>query len=525
MMADPSSIPSPLSDSNYNSSSSARTSSISHNDNENDKQLEAGLAHNSPIHANSGSTPQIKDDISDESLTRLSSCRTHTHSHRSQSATRNSVLRHGTPIHPSTSRLSRHESLVEPSISLFREAVFILIICTAQLMTQAALGQVIASLHVIGDWFSTTQHTVTSGELSWFAAGYSLTVGTFILPAGRLGDLYGHKKIFIIGFAWFGVWSLIAGFSAYAKSQVFFAVCRAMQGIGPALLLPNALAILGRTYHPGPRKDMAFSLFGATAPGGFCLGATFSSLLAKLAWWPWAFWIMGIACLALAALGIVVIPHIPESESERFTKGQKGALDLPGACTGVAGLVLINFAWNQGPVVGWPTVYVYVLLIVGFLFVLAFFLIERRAAFPLLPISAFTGETGFVLACMAAGWSSFGIWVFYQWQFQEISRGDSPLNIAGKVSPTAVSGLVAAVTSGLVMSRVRPAVIMVVSMSGFCIGNIITATAPVAQTYWAQIFVAMVIMPWGMVSHFLVFLFRKGRTAAHKLYRTGLVFP
>lgn len=154
------------------------------------------------------------------------------------------------------------------NFSPIHETAFIAVVCCAQLLTQAGLAQSIAPLHIIGASFGTTD----PAQLSWYPAAYSLTVGTFILPAGRLGDIYGHKKIFIIGWLWFCVFSLLCGFSIYVqqaglKGAVFFCVCRAFQGIGPALILPNALAILGRTYEAGNKKNMTFALFGACAPG------------------------------------------------------------------------------------------------------------------------------------------------------------------------------------------------------------------------------------------------------------------
>lgn len=144
---------------------------------------------------------------------------------------------------------------------------------------------------------------------------------------------------------------------------------RAMQGIGPAFLLPNGVALLGRAYPPGPRKNLVFSIFGLTAPTGFIVGALFSSLIAQFGWWPWIYWANCIACLLFAGLSWGFIPPMDGYNPERE---MKGSLDLPGCLTGVTGLILINFAFNQGPVVGWPTVYVYVLLIVGFLFMGAF---------------------------------------------------------------------------------------------------------------------------------------------------------
>ena len=126
-----------------------------------------------------------------------------------------------------------------PSFSLFHEVAYIAVVSSAQLMTQAALAQSIAPLHVIGRTLNTTNH----GQLSWLAAGFSLTVGTFILPAGRWGDLYGHKRLFTIGYFWFALWSLIAGFTAFSHNLIFFAFCRGMQGLGPASESPRPVEI------------------------------------------------------------------------------------------------------------------------------------------------------------------------------------------------------------------------------------------------------------------------------------------
>ncbi|SCU93366.1 LADA_0G02696g1_1 [Lachancea dasiensis] len=374
--------------------------------------------------------------------------------------------------------------------SLLKEIAFVAVVCCAQLMTQAGLAQAIAPLDIIGDSFGIQ----SPGELSWFAAGYSLTVGTFILIAGRLGDLYGHKKLFVLGFLWYSLWSLLAGFSVYSN-RIFFDCCRAFQGLGPALLLPNALAIFGRIYEPGRRKNFIFSLFGATAPSGFVLGATFSSIFSQLLWWPWSYWVMSIACLALAISGIVVIPHTPSPNKVTSVVKQ---IDLMGGVTGVIGLILVNFAWNQGPVVGWPTPYTYVLLIVGILFLVLFAFIESRAEYPLVPLQALSRDSIFVLACVGTGWSSFGIWLFYLWRFLQGLRGVTPLLASAQVAPVAISGLCAAITTGHALAHYPPSSIMLFAMTAFTVGCILICTAPVHQSYWAQTFVSIIVMPWGM---------------------------
>ncbi|SCV04283.1 LAME_0H17216g1_1 [Lachancea meyersii CBS 8951] len=382
------------------------------------------------------------------------------------------------------------QSHVDKPQSLVGEALFVTVVCCAQLMTQAGLALSIAPVDIIGRSFGTTN----AGELSWFSAAYSLTVGTFILIAGRLGDTYGHKKLFVVGFLWYALWSLLAGFSVYS-TRIFFDCCRAFQGLGPALLLPNALGILGRTYEPGKRKNLVFSFFGATAPGGFVLGATFSSIFSQLLWWPWSYWVMAIACLALGVAGIFVIPHTPSPKHELPVMDQ---LDVWGAITGISGLVLINFAWNQGPVVGWPTPYTYALLIVGFVILTVFVFIEFRATLPLVPFSTLSKDAAFVLACVAAGWSSFGIWLYYLWRMMEVLRSQSPLLSSAQFVPAAASGLCAAMTTGYVLGHVKPSYVMLIAMVAFTVGGILIATAPVNQTYWAQTFVSIIVMPWGM---------------------------
>ncbi|MCJ1295871.1 hypothetical protein MMC34_007435 [Xylographa carneopallida] len=385
--------------------------------------------------------------------------------------------------------LSIHAS--KPQISLLREVAFIIIVCLAQLLTQAALGQAIAPLHIIAASFGNP----SPGELSWFAAGYSLTVGTFILVAGRLGDIFGYKNLFLLGWLWFSLWSLIAGLSVYAHSEIFFDFCRAMQGVGPAVLLPNALALLGYTYPPGMRKDMIFALFGATAPGGFVIGTVFASLLAERATWPIAYYCMAIVCFLIAICAIFIVPS-PENDPD--APQQDKSFDFIGAIVGIAGLVLFNVAWNQAPSVGWGTPYVIVLLILGLIFIIAFFFIERRVKSPLLPLDALSGNVGFVLGCIALGWSSFGIWLYYFWQFLEVLRQEPPLLTAAHNTPSAISGLCASVTTGFLLSRIATSWIMVIAMCAFFIGGTLVATMPIDQSYWLQTFFATVIAPWGM---------------------------
>jgi MFS family permease len=202
------------------------------------------------------------------------------------------------------------------------------------LFTEAGLGNTQAIVHVIGDHYG-----LATGELPWLIAGYSLTVGTFILISGRFGDVFGYKRMLLIGFSWMAVWSLILGLSVYSN-HVLFTFARILQGIGPAIMLPNGLAILGATYAPGRRKAMVFSIFGACAPTGSIIGSAFAGLF-ELGWWPWTYWSFAIYLVLITVLGVYAVPD-PPKKSEFADKPMKEKirdLDLPGAVTGVTALV------------------------------------------------------------------------------------------------------------------------------------------------------------------------------------------
>jgi len=206
-----------------------------------------------------------------------------------------------------------------PFHSPAREILFVGVVCVAQLSTQVSLGQTLNLVHIIGDQFNTTN----PGTLSWFVASYSLTVGSFILLFGRFGDYFGHKRLLIFGLCWFSLWSMVAGVSNYSN-YILFIFARVLQGklstpfecsvshgsildIGPAMCLPNAVALLGATYPPGLRKNLVFAVFGAVAPLGALIGAVFGGIFQDN--WPWAFYSLALVLTTAAIVSHFVLPN------------------------------------------------------------------------------------------------------------------------------------------------------------------------------------------------------------------------
>lgn len=410
-----------------------------------------------------------------------------------------------------------------------RQVVGVAILCMAMLLTQSTLGQSVVPLPYIARTFNVEQ---SEAQQSWFAASFSLTVGTFVLPAGRIGDIAGHKLIVILGYVILCIFSLLAGLTHYTGSYVFFDVCRAMQGVGCAILLPNSLAILGRIFAPGTyAKHLSFSFFAATAPNGFLVGGLFTTLFGmnrELGWW-WGFYIMAITAALLAVVSGWVLPSEEEmravSASWKLDSQGSGSdtpsqrqqhkagiepetaliqsqaplwkrLDLFGTITGVVGLVLFNFAFNQALVVGWQTVYVYVLLIVGVLFIGLFIYGEGKALYPLLPTSVFHLSSTLILASLALGWASFGIWVFYLNLIQQTIRNYAPIFTILTYVPAGFFGVVAAFSSAQILGRTSPPFVMLLSLLAFCTGNCIAGNEPVSAT--ALPYISSGIMPFGM---------------------------
>ena len=420
----------------------------------------------------------------------------------------------GPPGHlaPMASRAS--SVWISDTLSRPREAAMVAIICSTQICALMGLMGPIFISREIGAGLGVD----APAQLAWIVSGYSLTVGTFILVSGRLGDQFGYKNVLLVGYAWYAVWSVVVGLSVFHRGGggwVLAVFARVLQGIGPALCLPNALAILGAAYPPGHRKAMVFSFFGAVAPYGGVFGAAMASVLA-LAWWPWAFWGFAIFFVALGVAGYLIIPDMPMHRARgpasraRSTRppsllSRLGALstelDIPGAAVGVAALVLFNVGWNMAPIHGWGRPEAIAPLILGLALFAVFIFVELHVAErPLVPLDALNVETGFVLTATLCGWATFGIWALYTVQILEDIRGLSPLLTSAWFSPVIVAGTIAAVTSGKLLGRwgVTPPVVMTMAAMGFFVGIILIGTTPVYQIYWGQTFVSMVVIPFGM---------------------------
>ncbi|KAM0724227.1 hypothetical protein Q7P37_000109 [Cladosporium fusiforme] len=398
---------------------------------------------------------------------------------------------------PSSSSGSAEPPPPEIRMSKIHEIAFVVNVCLAQFLSLGGLSQTIAPGFIIG-----VSLGADYAKLSLATAAYGMALGTLILPAGRLGDMFGHKRIFILGWLWFALWSLFCGFSDY-RGYTMLVAGRAMQGIGPALTVPNGIALVGRTFPLGLKRNFSISVFGGMGPIGMVVGSSFSALCAEKGWWQWSFWALSITSVLISLLSLLIIPADSRQHMASSTNLPKPRwwvkFDLPGAITGIAGLVMINFAFNEAPIVGWHRSYIPFILVLGLISFAIFIYIELRvASHPLIPLKGLTREAAFVLACIACGWGSHGIWVVGYFVFQTRFRHLTPLTAVAEKVPVAPIGLACAMGVAFVLRRVRVAWVMFAAMLAFLVGTLFLATAPVGQSYFLNTFFSIIIMPLAM---------------------------
>ena len=170
----------------------------------------------------------------------------------------------------------------EALTSAWEETGFVFSIVMSQALTEYFIsGFMILIPPVVEDLYIPRQ------AVTWPTSACTVVISAFLIPFGRLADVYGGFPVYVAGSAWLAVWSLIVGFS---KSEIMLDTCRALQGLGPAAYLPAGLTLLGNMYRPGPRKNLIFSIYGAMAPLGFFAGMFLAGIVAQCAHWLVYFW-------------------------------------------------------------------------------------------------------------------------------------------------------------------------------------------------------------------------------------------
>ena len=254
----------------------------------------------------------------------------------------------------------------------------LILLCIAQFMVVLDITVVNVALPSIGDALA-----FAPADLQWVVTAYVLFTGGLLLLGGRAADLFGRRRMFLVGLSIFTAASLASGL---ASSPTVLIAARAAQGLGAALLTPSALSIITTTYTDGQRAA-ALSAWGAIGSAGAAAGVVLGGMLTTWLGWEWVFFINVPVGAATALLALWLVPATPPAADGRRR------LDLPGALSAVAGLVLLVYAIEGTGEHGWGSARTLVLLGVAGGLLMTFLAVERRVPRPLLPPSTWRSRS------------------------------------------------------------------------------------------------------------------------------------
>ncbi len=281
-------------------------------------------------------------------------------------------------------------------------------------------------------------------DLSWVVNAYTLTFGGFLLLGGRMADLLGRRRMFMLGLVTFSLASFAGGL---AQSEAWLIAARSVQGLGAAIVSPAALSIITTTFAEGPDRNRALGIWGAVAGAGGAAGVLLGGVLTSGLSWRWVLFVnvpIGIAAAALA----------PRTLAESHGDNSTRTFDFPGAVTVTAGLALLVYAVVDAVNVGWGSTTTIVRLAAAAILLVSFVVIEQRSRNPLVPFSIFRLRTlrGADIVGLLIGMSLFSMFFFISLYLQDVMHY-SPIKTGISYLPLAVGIILSAGAASQLVNR------------------------------------------------------------------------
>ncbi|WP_405014314.1 MFS transporter [Kitasatospora sp. NBC_01539] len=319
--------------------------------------------------------------------------------------------------------------------------------------------------------------------LQWTVNAYLLTLASLILLGGSLGDRYGRRRVFVIGVAWFAVASAVC---AAAPTIGVLIAARALQGVGGALLTPGSLAMLQAVFHPDDRAGAVGSWSGL---GGVAaaIGPFLGGWLVDGPGWRWIFLLnVPVAAVVVA----VAARHVPETRDPVRPEG----FDVPGAVLAALALGGVTYALTDGSAALAPAA-----AGLGVLCAVAFVLVERRAAAPMLPLELFSSRlftsVNLVTLCVYGAFS--GIFLLLTVQLQVVS-GFSPLTAGVALVPITVLMLAFSARAGRLGRAIGPRLPLSLGPLICAGGVLLMLRIGPGASYWTDVLPAVTVLGAGM---------------------------
>ena len=379
---------------------------------------------------------------------------------------------------------SMHSGSLTSSPAQTNRWLVLVIVCLAQFMVildativNVALPSIQRGLHFSG------------ADLQWVINAYTLIFGGFLLLGGRAADLFGRRRLFIIGVILFSGASLLNGL---ATSSTMLIVGRGLQGLGGALVSPAALSIITTTFAEGPDRTKALGVWSAIAAGGAAVGLLLGGILTDALSWQWNFFVnvpVGIAALALA------LRYVPESHAEN----RPDSVDIAGAATVTGGLVTLVYAIVKAQEFGWTSGRTLGLAAVAVALLSAFVWIESRSKAPLIRLSIFRNRslTGANVTMLMVVSGMFAMFFFATLYVQEI-LGYSPLKAGLAFLPVTAGIIVGAGIAQRGIRTIGPRMQAVIGISLAAAGLFLLSGLPWDGSYVANLLPGLSLIALGM---------------------------
>ena len=326
-------------------------------------------------------------------------------------------------------------------------------------------------------------------SLAWVINAYLLTSGGFLLLGGRLGDLYGHRRLFLIGLALFTLASLLCGF---ADSQFVLVCARALQGLGGAVVDAVALSLIVDLFTETDDRAKAMGVYGFVCSAGGSIGALLGGFLTDQFDWHWIFLVNIPIGVAVIALSLALLPS---------SQGQGGdrRLDVGGAITITTSLMLAIYAIVNGNETGWVSTQTLGLLAIAVALFGIFLVIEKRVRVPLVPLGLFRLRNLATANVVGVLWAAaMFAWFFLSAQYMQLVLHYSPLQVGLAFVPTnVVMAIMSLGISAKLVTRFGIKRPLVVGLLFAAAGLLLFARAPVDGNFVADVLPPMLALGIG----------------------------
>ena len=326
-------------------------------------------------------------------------------------------------------------------------------------------------------------------SLAWVVNAYLLTFGGFLLLGGRLGDLYGHRRLFLIGIALFTAASIACGL---AGSQEFLIGARAVQGLGGAIVSAVSLSLMMTLFTEPAERAKAMGVFGFVAAGGGSIGVLLGGVLTDVLDWHWIFLVNVPIGVGVYVASLKLLPTARGGASEQ-------RLDVAGAVTVTAALMLAVYAIVNGNDAGWTSTQTLGLLAAAAVLLGVFLVIESRVQSPLVPLGLFKLRNVATANIVGVLWAAaMFAWFFLSALYLQLVLGYSPLQVGLAFLPAnLIMGAFSIGLSAKLVMKFGIRLPLAVGLGLASVGLVLFARAPVDGSFAVDVLPAMILLGFG----------------------------